>query len=350
MFAMLERIRLKPKGSITSYTRLVARDIARLRRSLSDGRMFDSKSKTCPLCGSKKLCDKFEKAGFLHTECRDCKFLFVNPRPTSQSLYQYYTSSRASAFFQKQIIEKSKKYRIVQIFKPRACWLHKQFEHPGRILDIGCSTGLLLEEMRSLGWEVFGSEYSYDALKTLRKKGIPHSSASLSDEITFPNKSFNLITLFEVLEHIPDFRATMGQVARILRIGGRGIISVPNISGFEYHCLGNHHTNICPPAHLNYFCPDNIRYLFKKIGLNILKIETPGRLDLSNTLSALLEKRIKTTGHPALDQILRAISGKPELQDLLQSALAQNMCSGHLRVIFSKTRDVKNKVNYNQKT
>lgn len=332
MINQLDRNSLKPPGTIEVYSELVQQDVRDLH--LSSRSHLNTKLLNCPLCDCENVVDTFSKYSFTHSECQSCGFVFTNPRPSSSFLKQYYSTSSASSYFQANIIEPTREYRIKHIFAPRARWLDSLFEFKGSILDIGCSTGFLLEEMRNLTWQVFGSEYSDTAASILNSKSIPNSSNDISDTNTFKPSSYDLVTLFEVLEHISDFRETLLAIHTILKTSGKLVISVPNIKSFEFDALKTLHTNICPPAHLNYFSPSNIRYL-EQFGFELSLVETPGLLDVSNVLSMFNDGKIQGLSDFEFN-LLTAISSSHEARDAFQLSLQSALYSGHLRAVFIK--------------
>jgi 2-polyprenyl-3-methyl-5-hydroxy-6-metoxy-1,4-benzoquinol methylase len=98
-----------------------------------------------------------------------------------------------------------------------------------RILEIGSGNGLLLNMLTKEGFDIEGSEYSVDHVNTARKlyKGIKIKEMS-GDDITYPDKSFDIVISFDVLEHIKDTKKHLSEVKRVLKPGGYYIFCTPN--------------------------------------------------------------------------------------------------------------------------
>jgi SAM-dependent methyltransferase len=93
------------------------------------------------------------------------------------------------------------------------------------ILDIGCGAGKNLENLKLLG-KVWGVDSSYEAIKFCKIRGLKNVKLGKVEKLTFPNNSFNLITLLDVLEHVDDKKA-LSEVKRVLRKKSYVIITVP---------------------------------------------------------------------------------------------------------------------------
>jgi SAM-dependent methyltransferase len=133
------------------------------------------------------------------------------------------------------------------------------------LLDVGCGNGDFLASLRERGWEVFGTDFSNAACEFARAKGIsvhqgPLASAGFSDKL------FDVVTLWHVLEHLPDPTAELIEIRRILRDDGLLIIQVPNSKSITLKLTGIHWLPLDLPRHLQHFTPLTLNQLLKQTG------------------------------------------------------------------------------------
>lgn len=126
---------------------------------------------------------------------------------------------------------------------------------PGRVLDVGCGRGLLLEQLRRRGWDVQGTELSEQSAAYPRDVlGIPVHIGDLVD-LHFPSDHFDAVVLWHVLEHVPDPAVVLAEVARILRPGGIFLVAVPNFGSLEARLTRDKWFHLDVPRHLNHYTP-----------------------------------------------------------------------------------------------
>jgi len=325
----MKRSELKPNGTVEKFNELLIRDIERLKLSTSD-----TEDIACPVCDSRVRSLYGQKYGFFLSRCSECSMVYVNPRPTQNSLVRFYRDSTASAYFQEHIIRATEQHRFLRIVKPRLEYITQVVPIKGAWLDIGCSTGMLLSEGRGLGWDVHGIEFEPGSISQARKNGITIYDSPI--EKLSLNNSFELITMFEVLEHVGSPLDTLTACYHANKANGYIVITVPNIDGVEFNVLGVGHSNVCPPGHLNYFSPETLSNILNRVGYEIVHCATPGKLDVDNMRSHFHKNKL-STGSDFLDKII--LSNDPDSESLrldLQRLIENSGSSGHLRVVAIK--------------
>jgi SAM-dependent methyltransferase len=207
----------------------------------------------------------------------------LNPRPdatTIAGLYgdQYFTGGREGidaegkpvhdyfAFYQELGEEDRYRTEIREL---------SRLVTPGRILDVGCSTGRFLALARDAGWEASGVELSPLASSFARDKwGLEVVTGQLADA-PFTRGSFDAITLHHVLEHIPDPKGFLAmEVLPLLRPGGVLVLEVPNFTSLESRVNRELWQDLRPMEHLYHFSPSTLSHMVVSAGFEVLRVRT----------------------------------------------------------------------------
>lgn len=220
---------------------------------------------SCLVCSSDKLKDlETYKSNFL-CKCQSCGFVFSKRIPSEQELIEHYMGYGRNDYLSPVTIKRYNE--LLDQFE--------KYRKTNRILDVGCGIGYFLEEAKKRGWEVFGTEYTDLAVNICREKGIEMNQGVLNPSDYSP-ESFDIITSFEVIEHIYNPREELQNFNTLLRKGGMVYVTTPNFNSLLRYRLKNNYDNICYPEHLSYYTPKTIKKAFKQAGFQINKIETTG--------------------------------------------------------------------------
>jgi 2-polyprenyl-3-methyl-5-hydroxy-6-metoxy-1,4-benzoquinol methylase len=143
---------------------------------------------------------------------------------------------------------------------------------PGRLLDVGCGAGFFVAEALRMGWDASGIDLNADLVAVVRERdGLPLAHGRLG-EIDLPARSLDALTLWDVLEHVEDPRATLEIARRLLRDGGLVGVSTPNVDGlfprlsYPVGRLTGYWTHPEPPAHLFQFSTATLTSLLERSG------------------------------------------------------------------------------------
>jgi len=235
------------------------------------------KQTICKVCESKSFVDVFQVQDTLVSgshfniiECKNCGLRITYPYPDVSELGSYYLSKdyishtdRAANIFEK-IYGLVKKYAI----KKKVALVNKF----GQIfLDMGCGTGSFIEALKSSGKTVFGIEPDEGAGKIAGNKSgcdvYPGLDAYLHNH---PDVVIDCITLWHVLEHIPDFDLTIPKLVNFLDKGGKLLIAVPMCNSFDAAYYGSDWAAYDVPRHLYHFNRDTLMSVCEKKGLKII--------------------------------------------------------------------------------
>lgn len=233
----------------------------------------------CPLCKSGLFLNLQEiqdfavsKQLFMICKCSLCHLLFTNPRPKEEDILSYYDfptyyshedQSKSLIQLVYQIIRKISIYRKAKLFES----LFKK----GRILDYGCGTGNVLEEMSKRNWDITGIEPNEKARKIANSKTYNKVFKTM-DEFS-ETKKFDIISLFHVLEHIHDLRPTIKKLLNILKKSGSLIIAIPNHQSWDSKYYQKSWAAWDVPRHLYHFDSESIVSLANRFNLEITSIK-----------------------------------------------------------------------------
>ena len=219
---------------------------------------------------------------FRLVRCQACGLIYQNPQPEVDELAQYYPDEYLP--YKKRVDELGfVKRRDEQYSLNRRCrQLMNHWQPPGRLLDVGCSTGLFLNAMRAFGWDVEGVELSEFAANYAREQfGLKVATGTL-EEALLPGESFDVVTLYDVLEHVIDPKSTLREIHRILKPGGMILLSLPNPDSFEAKLFGSSWVGWDRPRHLHIFSASVLRRYLVEAGFDFGHVESlGGRLGLS---------------------------------------------------------------------
>ena len=289
----------------------------------------------CPACGSAESSGQFEKQGFTYQECAACETLYNSPRPPFAGLAAFYGESPSTRFWVNEFFMPMVEPRREKIFRPRAEFIGNRFPDlaQARIGDIGAGFGIFLEELGKL-WpqaDIRAIEPSVDMAEIIRKKGFPVIQAMV-EEVPPADGGFDLLTSFELFEHLHDPGAFLLKVHGLLKPEGCLFMTTLNGLGFDIQAFWERSKSISPPHHLNFFNPSSIGILMERCGFELVEASTPGELDWDIVESAWLNEGIDP------GRFFRTVArhGSAQGKKDLQAWVKGNGFSSHMRVIGRK--------------
>jgi 2-polyprenyl-3-methyl-5-hydroxy-6-metoxy-1,4-benzoquinol methylase len=257
----------------------------------------------CPICDSSLkdhalIVKDYMVSGesFAITRCRNCSFLYTNPRPSSAQLGKYYDSEQ---YLSHQSKQKTLFGRMYEWARNRA--LHQKLKwiefnaKKGSLLDYGCGAGYFLKYAERNGWESTGIEPNEKA-KSLASKDFNGNLYSGIDQL--PKQKFDAITLFHVLEHVPNLNETLEGLRKRLHKDGTLFIALPNHESNDAKKYKEFWAAWDVPRHLYHFNPYTAALLFKKHRLSLQKV-LPMKMD-AYYVSLLSEQYKEGTRSPSI--------------------------------------------------
>ena len=234
-------------------------------------------------------------------KCRDCSFVYTNPRPTKETMPYFYPDTAGYYkpalsndipidSFGKGVLDSILKHclnyetqarypaylaRILRLLLARKNSLLQapEFVKGGRLLDIGCSWGGYLSQMKQYGWDVYGTEINEKAVKYAQNQlGLKNVKHGFFEDISWQQNIFDVINMSMVLEHVYDPLGILRMVYPAMKKNGQLILSVPDISGLEAKLYKDKAYTLQVPQHLNHFTPKTITSFLTKAGFSIERI------------------------------------------------------------------------------
>jgi 2-polyprenyl-3-methyl-5-hydroxy-6-metoxy-1,4-benzoquinol methylase len=222
-----------------------------------------------------------------HDETLD--MLITSPQPELQNLGRYYESEDYISHTDNKRSLFEKAYHFVKniALKNKLNLINGEQSHKGRILDIGAGTGDFLLTAKNDGWETVGVEPSERAKNIAIQKGI-----SFVNEISdLENHSFDVITMWHVLEHVPNLELQIQELKRLLKPTGTLIVAVPNFKSYDAQHYQTFWAAYDVPIHFWHFSKKAIKSLFEKVDMKLEKV-LPMKFD--SFYVSLLSEKYKT--------------------------------------------------------
>jgi len=314
--------RLRPGGS---YKQLIEKrthpidELVRVHGRIPEELLLP---RVCPTCGGADAVPELEKDHLTIVRCRLCDLVYVSPTFDEQHYKKVYASKEYQDIV-RDLGVSSHDYRVQRFGTERVELMarHLATQLP-RYLDVGCSTGFVVEAARDRGWDAIGVDLNPSAIEYGRSRGLDLRAIDL-ETAGFAAGSFDAVSLFDVLEHLIDPVRTLRACVRLLRPRGIVLLYVPNYDSASRLLMGKDAHFIWPTHHLNYYTPITIGDLMNREGLEVTYIATEG-LDIADYLWYRREVHGKDD------------TGIAEIADTLQFLVNAGAYGKNLRVIARK--------------
>lgn len=246
---------------------------------------FDVVLGRCPACGSGNLKHRFfqSTSGFMslanvwHDKCHNCGTVFVNPQPSKSELSKFYTSQKTEAQVENSMIASSlsryfdsakREYFINHRVNPICRYL----EPSSHLLDIGCGTGVFVRFMKDRGFKAKGIDVSQTSIDYGRKELNLSSELSIASWEELPSvETYDAITAWTVIEHLPDPEAFLKRCNMALKLNGILLIEFPTVDSLLWRKLQSFFFWVMPPYHLVLFSRLGIEVLLSKTGFQLVE-------------------------------------------------------------------------------
>jgi SAM-dependent methyltransferase len=231
--------------------------------------------RACNACGASGPRELFQRDGFQIVECAGCGLVYVGEDPAGidfASLYDesYYTGGQEGVFA--DYVGQAPARRAAA---RRRLWRLRRLKPRGRLLDVGCAAGFFLAEAAA-HYTVQGVELSEFSSRFARERfGLDVVTGTLRDA-AYPDACFDLVTLWDVIEHVSDPAAVLTEVARVLAPGGRVVLTTGDIGSAYARARGAAWHLLTPPWHLYFLSRATLATLAARAGLRVEQIAARG--------------------------------------------------------------------------
>ena len=263
----------------------------------------------CPVCFSEdfqpvlKVSDRLvSRETFDIAECKNCSLRFTNPRPNNEDLGKYYESEDYISHTNEANTLVNKIYKLARHFTLASKRRLIQKNSSGKkLLDIGCGTGHFISHCDQKGWECTGVEPD----KAAREIAVNENNLNVYPGIeNITKQDYDRITLWHVLEHLPNLYDSLESISKLLKTDGKLFIAVPNYLAYEQKVFKEYWAAYDVPRHLYHFTREAIELLATKNGLKVEKIYP---MWLDSFYISLLSNEHKYNRHKYLNSFITGL-------------------------------------------
>ena len=228
----------------------------------------------CPVCGSEDYGLRAVKHGFSYAECRVCEFVYLNPQLTQQALAGIYNDEDVRSFYFEELLLPYVERDQQKEFHGRARRLRAFVrKKDARLLDVGCAAGNFLGIASRYGFRAEGLELNNRYVDyAQRHRGVTIQNKPL-EEMNYAEESFDAVTLWDVIEHLPQPLKTLKELSRITAQGGVIGLTTINHACVNERILRERWRYYAPPDHVCSFTPKIMRSMLERSGFAVLEIQ-----------------------------------------------------------------------------
>jgi SAM-dependent methyltransferase len=253
----------------------------------------------CPICGQADAQMWLRAPDRLHgrqerytlVRCPACSLVWLSHPPKPEEMHLHYTDAYhkliSAAGENSPARWESRKETLAQ------------YKQSGALLDLGCSSGSFLESLPRDSWKLYGIEMSAEGARTAETRTGAQVFVGNILNAPFPPESFDVITCFDVLEHLCEPRRVMARVGEWLKPGGIFYVLVPNVDSAEARVFGSYWHGLELPRHLFHYSPASLKFLAKSAGLREVLLETRRNPAVGTSLRYVWDDVFRAVGiHP----------------------------------------------------
>jgi SAM-dependent methyltransferase len=290
--------------------------------------MVTAPAPTCPLCGSggemlhRGRGDAFRMGSppcwsIRRCGSRNCGCAWIDPLPLESEIHKayagYYTHGDTPGRVRYEPPEYGPASRVILtalrhglgllgLYRLREThWLHGLTEGDGRLLEVGCGDGSRLLDLQRRGWVVEGQEVDAQAARRARSRGLTVHEGSL-EQCGLPEDGYDVILMSHVLEHLHRPGEVLRQCRKLLRPGGRLVVSTPNVESLGHRTYRGNWLALDPPRHLVIHSRRSLANLLREAGFDEPSVRT---VAVNCELSALHSRDIRYHGWTDMDSMPR---------------------------------------------
>lgn len=230
----------------------------------------------CIICHNNETRLLVNKDSYNVVKCKICGLVYLNPRLDEKELSSLYDIENNIPGELNERVSKGHDLHKIKKFRLALSLIKKYKKSVGKIFDLGCSTGIFMGLAAEEGWIPFGCDLNSSLVKLNRKLYGDNVKLQKGMNIDFPERHFDVVTLFDSIEHMPDPISALQEASRILKDDGMIVVSTPNVDGLfpklTYWLLAKtigaweHPT---PPGHVFQFSRKTLSKALNKAGFEV---------------------------------------------------------------------------------
>jgi len=235
----------------------------------------------CIYCGSLKFIPVFlREDNTLVVHCQECHLEFVNPLPTIETMQENYQremtgNETGTGIHSNYILERQKRFKsFSKLHNSRLSLIERLYPKKGNLLDIGCGAGFFLNSAKERGWNCYGMEILFEYVKFAQENFALENIhlESLDESITFEPNTFDVITLWDLIEHLRNPLESLKKIHQIMKPGGLLVMWTPNVKNSIF--LKEKWTGYRIIQHFYFFSGESLTNLLEKAGFKIVSLNT----------------------------------------------------------------------------
>ncbi len=204
-------------------------------------------------------------------QCRQCSLIYANPRPDADALIDSYSAVVDPVYLEERLGREITFRRYLDHLDARV-----SLDGQKRLLDVGCHIGIFVEEARARGWDAWGVEPSRWAVAQAKARNLQVLQGTLADA-PFPPDYFDVVTLWDVIEHLSDPMEELRRIARVIRPGGWLCVHTMDVESFFARIMGRRWPWLME-MHLYYFSRNTLAAMLQRAGFRVIEVNARGRV------------------------------------------------------------------------
>lgn len=240
----------------------------------AEARLSSQDPEPCPVCGQAgartwlQAPDRFHgrRQRYTLARCSACSMVWLSRPPMPAEMHLHYTDA-----YHKLISASGE--NSPGRWRDRQATL-REYKQSGTLLDMGCSSGAFLESLKDEPWKLYGIEMSAEGARTAQARSGAQVFVGDILDAPFAPESFDVITCFDVFEHLYEPRKVIARIAEWLKPGGIFYVLVPNVDSAEARVFGSYWHGLELPRHLFHYSPASLKFLARSAGLREVSLET----------------------------------------------------------------------------
>ncbi len=245
--------------------------------------------KDCVACGKTRHAFFCTKKGYEIYKCTECAMLSLYPVPKSVShIYEndYFSGGQKGFGYVNYDEDKEPMRPIFEVYLKR---IEKMRGGKGLLLDVGAATGFFMGIATNLGWKTKGVDISQYAAMLAREKGLDVIQGTIVD-ISAKGELFDVVTMWDVVEHMSDPGSNIVKAASVLKPGGMLVLNTPDSGSFFAKMLGKNWHLIIPPEHIHYFNSKSMEKILDASGFKTVSVSRIGKKFTLEYIFLMLQK------------------------------------------------------------